>query len=117
MRAMIRPSPHDVLKALDEIHPGAREIALRRSRLLSDVSIRRVAMAVMQAFGHSSGAVGRALSRDHATVLAVVAAFKRRQAGQLSNWDEELELFQSVLWASIDVAQRRANIIPFRRAA
>lgn len=117
---MIRPSPEDVLTALDEIKPGARKAALRRCNRKDHVKVRRTAMAVARAFGHSLPRIGRAFQRDHSTVLSALRRYTYAQHFNPASATEEADLFRRLLRAALAVAERRSaggNVIWLRGAA
>lgn len=105
---MIRPSPRDVLYALDELKPGYARAVLGRAKFASHASVRRTAMAVARSYGHSFPMIGKSFDRDHSTVVYAVQRYCEMQAKKHRIAYDEAQLFRRLVVASVEFAQRRA---------
>ena len=106
---MIRPTPRDVLFAMDEMKPGVASVVLSRNRKADAASARRVAMSVATAFGWTATEIAKIFKRDHSTVLSARARYRRIQAEKRDRAEMEAALFRALAASSVAFAQRRAR--------
>lgn len=101
----MKPSPHDVLRALDSIKPGAAAIVAGSERSAYPASLRRVCVAVCVAMGWSLPRLARDFRRDHTTIMHHRDMYLRNRA--LAGKEDEAELFRALVRRAHEIAARR----------
>lgn len=105
----MRPSPHDVIRALDSLKPGAGALVTGAHRNAYPASLRRVCVAVCYALGWGPVRIARAVNRDHSTVRQCREMYLRNR--ELGGREEEAELFRAVMLRAHEIAFQRANMV------
>lgn len=113
----MKPTPKDVLRALDAIDPGAAALVAGAERSAYPASLRRVCVAVCVALGWSLPRVARDYGRDHTTILHHRNMYLRNRS--LAGKEREAELFRAVISGAHEIAARRdvVYLLDRRRAA
>lgn len=105
-----RPSCHDCIEALRDIDPAVTVRVTSRERTAEVQRYRSPLYAACRALGCSFPEIGRALSRDHTTVLQGVNRFRRVQAGREPSAEFEAALFRAIIDRANERAERRAKV-------
>lgn len=113
----MKPTPRDVLKALDAIEPGAGAIVDSRDRSAYPSSLRRVCVAVCVALGWNLCRIARDYGRDRTTIMQHRDTYLRNRT--LHGKEGEAELFRAVMLRAHEIAARRGVVFlaDRRRAA
>lgn len=104
----MKPSPHDVLKAIDSIIPGAGAMVSGPQRSAYPASLRRVVVAVCYGLGWGPVRIARAINRDHTTVRQCRKMYLRNRT--LGDNEREAELFRALVRGAHEISARRGVV-------
>lgn len=113
----MKPTPKDVLRALDAIEPGAAAIVAGAERTAYPCSLRRVCVVVCLALGWRVTRIARDYKRDHTTISHHRETYLRNRT--LGGREDEAELFRAVMAKAHEIAAQKdvAYLSDRRRAA
>ena len=104
----MKPTPRDVLRALDAIQPGAAALVDSADRCAHPTALRRVCVAVCVALGWSLPRIARDYGRDHSTIIHHRNTYLRNRS--LHGKEAEAELFRAVMLEAHEIASRRGVV-------